>query len=189
MSRTGDEKSALPLRLNYALKTADFTAMMSSPYYNGRGRLKGKIYKALFIAFFFLGALLLWLDINAYQNPEQGKPEYWFVIWLAGFVGGTISRYLIMPIYYRWYFKSGRWDEPSEVVIDETGIDIKAQFVQSICQWENVIMAERTKRHFFIWISKVQAIIIPFWTLDTQEEIEALWKDIDAICGDERTMT
>ena len=42
-------------------------------------------------------------------------------------------------------------------------------------EWSTVIKITRTPRHFFFWINKVQAIIIPLRALPDGADQHALW--------------
>lgn len=149
------------MELQYKLSHSDFLAMMQSPYRKGAGRLRGKLNKGINVLFYALGLLALLLDVLWLLGEREQRPALWFLIWIAGALGVFITHHYIIPLYYRWYFNRGKYDSESTVLFSNEGITVRSDDFNMDIAPHSIMAIERTKNHYFIWISEIQALIGP----------------------------
>ena len=58
------------------------------------------------------------------------------------------------------------------LTISETGISIKAAFMESRYQWKSFIRKQENKDYFFLFISSIQAVIIPKRIFNAEERAQ-----------------
>ncbi len=170
------------MELNYKINSKDFIAMMRSPYFNGAGRLKGIINKGAFFTILALGVLAFAIDALSFFGEQEAIYDVPLSVpWCGGALGMLSSRYVMMPIYYRWYFKRSNFDDETTLLFAEDGIFAKSIAIESRLSGHSIVALERTKDHYFIWISKVQAIIIPrrFIDQDLEPKFQKILLDLN----------
>ncbi|MDZ7824012.1 MAG: YcxB family protein [Ahrensia sp.] len=104
---------------------------------------------------------------------------YEWLSYVNGFVGFGILflSYVLRPIQVRRHYKmNGISKFEYQWSADETEIRSEREGLRSQFNWTSLYLATETKEHFFFWINKIQAVVLPKRALKNESEFDTIRK-------------
>ncbi|WP_198008664.1 YcxB family protein [Ahrensia sp. R2A130] len=135
-------------------------------------RVKTTAYYILLSLFAFSFCVGLWVW------SRKGFEEATLLLGLSGFflIAIPLARMVLPKYFARFYHrKLALHGTAIETKFAPSGIHSAGGGISSDMEWRTVIKLTRTPRHFFFWVNKVQAIIIPLRTMPDEADQQALW--------------
>ncbi|MEN0040197.1 MAG: YcxB family protein [Pseudomonadota bacterium] len=159
--------------INYEITADDLAAMMVDRERHVLPRVKAVAFFALLLVFVACFGVGLWVW------SREGFGEAAFLLGLSGFflIAIPLAKW-VLPIYVARFYhrKLALHGTAIETTFMPSGMQSTGGGISSDLAWSTVIKTTRTPTHFFFWINKVQAIIIPLRTLPSEADQEGLWQ-------------
>ncbi|MEL7272283.1 MAG: YcxB family protein [Pseudomonadota bacterium] len=161
--------------LTYTMEPSDLTAMLKDKETHRFLRVKRWAFIVLMLYMAGAAAFGLYAVVTGLKSGSM--------LLLIG-----LAALILMPL-FRWgqpllsaslfFRKLDLKDKEITTHIDASGIRSEAKGVTSQFQWDSVLKVTRGPEHFFLWVNKVQAIILPLRAIAEQDEQERLWALIE----------
>lgn len=66
-------------------------------------------------------------------------------------------------------------DGPTRLTADEDGLRLVNPVADTRLSWKNIVRMQRTDSHYFFWVNKMHAVIVPLRALDAEAARAGLW--------------
>jgi len=158
--------------IRYDLQPDDLAAMIADRERHVLPRVKAAAFVVIlaFFAFAFCVGLWVW--------SREGIGEAAFLLGLSAlFLIGIPTTKMVAPRYFARFYhrKLALHGTAIETNFASSRIHSEGGGISTDMEWRTVIKLTRTTSHFFFWVNKVQAIIIPLRALPDVAEQNQLW--------------
>lgn len=159
--------------ISYDLTADDLAAMMADRERHVLPRVKAVAFFALLLVFVACFGVGLWVW------SREGFGEAAVLLGLSGFflIAIPLAKWVLPKYVARFYHcRLALHGTAIETTFAPSGMHSTGGGISSELAWSTVIKMTRTSDHFFFWINKFQAIIIPLRTLPDKADQERLWQ-------------
>lgn len=81
--------------------------------------------------------------------------------------------YILKPIYLKNYYKKQMLDgKLVHMSFNDKGLNINMPSFTGTHEWDAIILADQQPEHFFLWINKIQAYVVPKRSFASTADIE-----------------
>jgi len=155
-----------PVEVVYTLDVDDLTAFSRMRARRRLGRWEPVVYLAVAAAAFAYG---IWALVS---GPR----------WSAGLIALALgvlmlaTRFVFSPFALRSRFRQlGLGEHPIRLTADAETLRLAGGEGESRTAWSAFRRIDRTEDHYFFWINKLQAIIVPMRAIGNEVERQRLW--------------
>jgi hypothetical protein len=159
------------VEVSYQLTERDFAALQDRYDRRRTSALRRNAYWVFVVLAVAYGVWLLW------QPNARGAPDYSTALLILGLVLVMLAaRFVLGPFAVRRRFRASKMGQ-REVHLSADGDYLRLDFGDSDSRtaWSNFDDSERTADHFFFWLDRHQAVIVPLRAFSDEAERERLW--------------
>lgn len=152
------------MKLSYTFRYADYVALV-----RGKRTVRWDKYRP----YVFWGMILWLFALSSYFFMIQttGLRDAIGPLIFGATVGVLLIEFVILPFNLRKYYAITRLDGKNiELTLSQTEITVSQPGAITQVEWATFIRYSQVPTHAFLWLNKMQAIVIPFDAFASEQE-------------------